>query len=594
MNNQSEVTSANDPQDFIAEYGGKILNAVEDHDVTIVVAPTGVGKSSEIPQLLLEIAARVVVTQPRRIAAESLARYVAQKSGTTIGDMVGYKTALESVCEQDTRIIYCTDGIETLRQIHRAYVPDDTVFILDEVHEWSINIELLIAWFKHLKQSGRIFKLVLLSATIDAETLAEHFEDAAIVTCGNPRHEIEDVVHRGGPALAAEGMLRKGYNVLVFVPGKAEIRKMIDAITKTGVEAMCFPFHAAMSSSDIDWVFESYDVPKCIVATTIAQTSITIPDIDVVVDGGLERGSEFRDGIDGLYTRPVSLAEGSQRRGRVGRTKKGFYIDCCRTPAAEREVYSIPAIQRGDLSSMMLSLMAAGIETFELPYLHQPTQKQLQHATEVLQNLGFLDEEDRLTDMGRQAAKLPLKPRAARMLLEGVENGMADYNVITLATLFDEGRHLWFREEEGRKLFAGQYIEHGVSDVFDRIKTYDVAVTLPDHQLFEYGVEPTTIRRLCERRTILSVRLERLGIVESPPHQVLNARYVIAGLSDLVYIKSSVSNEYRAESGEGSPRSPHSGFETTSKRIVGLPWNFERHTRFGPVLDRRLLWPTVL
>ncbi|OGG51023.1 hypothetical protein A3D72_03035 [Candidatus Uhrbacteria bacterium RIFCSPHIGHO2_02_FULL_57_19] len=577
----------------VEQHKGEILRAIKDRDVVIVVAPTGTGKSTQIPVMLLEVAELVVVTQPRRIAAESLARHVAMELKTDVGNIVGFQTAFSGEFSSSTRILYCTDGIEMLRQLHGARNPGSTIFVIDEAHEWSLNLEVLVAWFKKQITDGNPVKLIILSATIEADLLSAFFSDAEVINCEGKSFPVQEIPHAGNAISAAVRLLKRNLNVLVFVPGKQEIRETIAGITKSGVKAKCLPFHADLNTEDIQWVFESFDEPKCVVATTIAQTSLTIPDIDAVVDGGLERGSEYKNGVEGLYTRPVSLAEREQRRGRAGRTKPGYYIDCSKIPLKERSIFSIPSIKRHELSGMVLQVLAAGYEPEKLAFFHPPSLQRINEARQTLMNIGFLDAEQRLTKMGRQATSIPVQPRAAKMLLEAVnQNGVVDYNAITLAAVFDS-KNLWFRTEEGRALIAGNYLELGVSDAFEKIKTFDAASLLPVHKLTEYGIERSSFERLKEQRVLIVERLNRLGYSEGKQNRTLHAKFIVAGLSDLVFTRSAVSGDYTGIHGS-TPRKLSRGSTITAEKVVGLPWNFETHTDLGPVVRRMLLWATAI
>ncbi len=581
----------------VESHKDEILEGLREHDALIVVAPTGTGKSTQIPIMLLDIAELVIVTQPRRVAAEALARRVSIEQKSILGELVGFQTATKAMRSLNTRILYCTDGIEVLHQLHSKTSPQETIYVIDEVHEWNENLEVLIAWFKYLIDDGEPVKLVILSATVEADRLSEFFNNAPIINCEGKKFPIRDLEHSGGVVSAAVRLLKRGLNVLVFVPGKQEIRETISGIMRTDVKAKCLPFHADLGADDVSWVFESFDEPKCVVATTIAQTSLTIPDIDAVVDSGLERGNEYKHGVEGLYTKPTSLAERTQRRGRAGRTKPGIYIDCLKVPGLEeRDKFSTPAINRHELSGMVLQILAAGYDPETFAFFHEPDPGRLEEARQTLSHLGFLDQNRRLTRKGKQAARLPVPPRAARMVLEAVddENRTVDYNAVTLATLFSHTSSLEFKTDEGRELIMTNYDEVGVSDAFMHLKTYDAACLVPIHLLSTYGIERTTFDRLKEHRSEIVDRLMRMGYAETNAHSRLDTRYVVAGLSDLVFTRSKVSSDYTREGTETTPRKlPHRS-TITAERIVGMPWNFETHTDMGPVVRRLLLWATVI
>ncbi len=579
----------------VEQHRDDILEALKAHNVVIVVAPTGTGKSTKIPVMLLDMFELVVVTEPRRVAAESLARHVAFEMKAEIGGLVGFQTGYSERVSSDTRLLYCTDGIEVLRQLHHAKNPTETVFVIDEAHEWNLNLELLIAWFKRQLSEGTQIKIVILSATIEADQLAEFFGDAEVINCEGKPFPVQEIEHTGHAAGAAVRMLKRGHNVLVFVPGKEEIRRTIQSVERSGVSAKCLPFHADLNADDIGWIFESFDEPKCIVATTIAQTSLTIPDIDAVVDSGLQRGQEYKNGVNGLYTRPVALAEREQRRGRAGRTKSGFYIDCSDVPLPERALFSTPSIIKEDISGVVLHVLSAGYEPEELAFFHPPALDHIREAREVLKRIGLVDAQDRITELGRKAALLPMQPRAARMLLEAVDwqNKTADYNAITLSVLFGS-RQIEFKTEEGREFITGEYVELGDSDAFKDIKTFDAACLIPSHKLSEYGIDPTTFKRLEEQRALVVERLARLGLTQTRPHRTLQAKWIVAGLSDCVFNRSQVSSDYISDVPGSTPRKLPVGSTMEAERVVGLAWNYERHTDLGPIVKRTLWWATAI
>ncbi|MBR3153089.1 MAG: DEAD/DEAH box helicase, partial [Clostridia bacterium] len=272
----------------IAKYKDEIVKAVIENDIVILTAETGSGKSTQVPQYLAEIFQSVVVTEPRIMAAKTLAQRVADEMDVRVGIDVGYRTAYEKCALPTSKITYVTDGLQLVRTIFDENKENKNVLIIDEVHEWNLNIENLIAYCKFCKNEWNT-KVVIMSATMESNKLAEYFgEGTAVVDVPGSLYDVQ-VEERPKEFLIDSILenvsLRK--NVLVFVPGKREISNVIEELK--GTNAVILPLHAEMDWEEQNLCFKSYPNSKVIVATNVAQTSLTIPDIDVVVDTGLAR-----------------------------------------------------------------------------------------------------------------------------------------------------------------------------------------------------------------------------------------------------------------------------------------------------------------
>lgn len=290
---------------------------------------------------------------------------------TTLGETVGFRTALERKDSKNTSILYCTDGLELVRSLTDTK-NKPKVLVIDEVHEWNSNIETLVGWSKKKIQEGWCTKVVIMSATLEKESLSEYFgEDVYSFDVPGRLYPVS-FEQRSEESLipAITEMASEGRNTLVFVPGKKEISEVIKKISSNNVKAKVFPLHGELDSEEQKKCFYSYSIPKVIVATNVAQTSITIPDIDAVVDTGKERRLETYNGIQGLFLRDTSKADCMQRKGRAGRTKEGKYILCSNTYFEEREEFSVPEIQRCLLEQTVLRLATIGIDAVEFPFFH--------------------------------------------------------------------------------------------------------------------------------------------------------------------------------------------------------------------------------
>jgi len=430
----------------VAGYREEIVATVGYHAVTIITAETGAGKSTQVPKYLLQAGYNVVVTQPRRLAARTVAARVADELGEKLGGSIGYRTAESRIDSHRTRCLFVTDGLALVRELMGKSGNND-VLILDEVHEWNLSIEILVGWAKRQIASGAKFKLVIMSATMEAEKLSAFFNAAPVVTVPGRVFPVDELQ----PSVLLEDdvakLVREGRNVLVFQPGKAEIRKCITKLAGQNINAELLELHGELNPDDQDRCFKHYGRPKVVVATNVAQTSITVDDIDAVVDSGMERRTEVVDGVEGLYIRPISLADGEQRKGRAGRTKPGVYIDHC--AAADRLDYPTAEVLRVRLDMTVLRLLMAGIDMEELELFHQPSRDAIHAAKRALTSLGCITAAGEVTPTGKQVAKLPLSANIGRMVVEAIRLGVLE-DVITIAAIIEVGGIVDRRESAWR------------------------------------------------------------------------------------------------------------------------------------------------
>lgn len=414
---------------------GEIVAAVGNHPVVIITTETGAGKSTQVPQYLLRAGYDMLVTQPRRLPARTVAERVAEEYGTSLGDVVGYRTAYEHQDSKATRCLFVTDGLALVRELMGA--EQRSVLIIDEVHEWNLNIEVLVAWARREIKAGATFKLVLMSATLEAERLSAYFDGAPIINAPGRTFPVEERAPKGrGPHEDAADLLREGRNVLMFFPGKGEIQAAMTHFSKLKLNAEILPLHGELSPEEQNRCFRTYGRPKCVVSTNVAQTSVTIPDIDAVVDSGMERRIELVDGIEGLYLKPISLADAAQRKGRAGRTKAGIYIDWCQ--ASKRLEYPKAEILRVRLDQTVLRLAVAGINMEELKFFHQPDLDKIHEARRALVALGCMDASGKVTPIGHRVSKMPISVKYGRMIVEAEKLGVVD-DIITIAAILEQG-----------------------------------------------------------------------------------------------------------------------------------------------------------
>lgn len=414
----------------VLDFRDRIVETIDSHQVTIVVAETGAGKSTQVPQYLAEHGyTKVIVTQPRILAARNLSTRVreewALRNKEDSDRIIGYRTAHERDDSPDTKILYCTDGLQLVREITGAGTSDRQVLVLDEVHEWNENMEVLVAWAKKRCQEEPNFKVVIMSATIETDALAEYFETDAVI---NVPGRSFGVAKRRGTDVISEiinQVTTHQSNMLVFLPGKAEIQDVSDAV-KAKADAAgvpIIPLHSQLEATAQQQAFASYPNGKIILATNIAQTSVTIDDIDVVIDSGLERRSEVRNGVEGLFLAQISQADCLQRAGRAGRTKEGEYIlapydtlPCLKFE--DRPEYATPEILRKHIDRLTLRLASVGIDIEILDFYHDPSNKAIQRAKRTLVALGAMTRSGEVTAIGRQMEQFPVESSYGRMLVE--------------------------------------------------------------------------------------------------------------------------------------------------------------------------------
>jgi HrpA-like RNA helicase len=417
----------------VRDYFQQILDAVDNNQVTIITAETGAGKSTQIPQYLAEHGYnRVVVTQPRILAARNLTHRVreewALRNTEDASEIIGYRTAHERDDSGNTKILYCTDGLQLVREITGSGISEKQVLVLDEVHEWNENMEVLVAWAKKRCEEEPRFKVVVMSATIETDLLANYFGTKAVIDI--PGRYFEVTKRRGKDVLSEifAQIENRGKNVLVFLPGKSEIQNVTDAIEKKAAAAgvPVIPLHSQLEADDQQKAFASYPNGKIILATNIAQTSVTIDDIDMVIDSGLERQSEVRSGVEGLFIAQISQADSLQRAGRAGRTRPGEYVlaqydtmPCLKFE--ERPPYAIPEIMRKHIDRLTLRLANVGIDIETLDFYHDPSKRAIQRAKKTLVALGALTANGEVTDIGREMEQFPVESNYGRMLVEATK-----------------------------------------------------------------------------------------------------------------------------------------------------------------------------
>ena len=414
----------------VDDFRAEIERAVADNPVVILTAETGAGKSTRVPWWLWRAGKKVHVTQPRRIAARALSNFLARSCGVPWGREIGYQTGLDANKSPATTLLYLTDGVQMVREIQGRR--DYDVLVLDEVHEWNLNQEVLVGQMRKnldegvFRRSGQ--RALIMSATLKARQISAFLHHAPVITVPGRGFPVD--CQRRHPCFLlpdAATLLEEGHNILVFQPGKQEIDDTIENLKELlehdGRKAVILPLHSELSISEQSKVFRNYPLPKAVIATDIAQTSLTIDDIDAVIDSGLKKEVRLVSGIEGLYPTEISTSECKQRAGRAGRVKKGWYILCSERGMEDRLDYPEPEIRRLNLESVVLRMFTWGMSPLEFTFFHKPNRSLILKAIQNLRTFGALTAENRVTADGRRMADLPLSLSAAGLLLEGEKGG---------------------------------------------------------------------------------------------------------------------------------------------------------------------------
>ena len=455
------------PELPVSQRRDDIAAAIRDHQVVIVAGETGSGKTTQLPKICLElgrgVAGQIGHTQPRRIAARTVAERIAEELKTDLGDVVGYKVRFTDKSGDNTAVKLMTDGILLAeigsdRNLHRY----DTL-IIDEAHERSLNIDFILGYLRQLLPRRPDLKVIITSATIDPERFAEHFKDpqtqqpAPIVEVSGRTYPVQvryrpvndpearaDVEERDQVQAISDAigeLEREGPgDILVFLSGEREIRDAADAL-KGRPKLDVLPLYSRLSAAEQHRVFEpsrSSQVRRVVLATNVAETSLTVPGIRYVIDPGTARISRYshRTKVQRLPIEAISQASANQRKGRCGRVADGI---CIRLYSQEdfesRPEFTDPEIQRTNLASVILQMAAARLgDVRKFPFVDPPDPRAVTDGVRLLEELNAMSS-DRLTETGRQMARLPVDPRIARMIIESGRQGCAREILVIAAAL---------------------------------------------------------------------------------------------------------------------------------------------------------------
>ncbi|WP_084718513.1 ATP-dependent RNA helicase HrpA [Streptacidiphilus carbonis] len=572
-----------------------ILEAIRDNQVVIIAGETGSGKTTQIPKICLELGrgVRGLIghTQPRRIAARTVAERVAEELGTELGRTVGWKVRFTDQVGPETAVKVMTDGILLAEIQNDRLLRQYDTLIIDEAHERSLNIDFILGYLKQLLPKRPDLKLVITSATIDPERFARHFadsrtgEDAPIIEVSGRTYPVEvryrPVVEEGdedgedGPdrdrdqvqaicdAVDELGEEGRG-DILVFLSGEREIRDTADALEKQNYKfTEVVPLYARLSSAEQHRVFQPHSGRRIVLATNVAETSLTVPGIRYVIDPGTARISRYshRTKVQRLPIEAVSQASANQRKGRCGRTSDGI---CIRLYSEEdflsRPEFTDPEILRTNLASVILQMTAAGLgDIGAFPFLEPPDRRNIKDGVDLLQELGALQTSGRvntLTPVGRKLSALPVDPRLARMVLEAEKHGVVrEVMVITAALSIQDPRE---RPVE-KRAHADQLHARFTDPTSDFLTYLNLWRHLKDQQK---ALSSSQFRRMCKSEFLNYLRIREWQDIDAQLRQVARSleielghpadevdgdavhRSLLAGLLSHIGLKDAEKQEY--------------------------------------------------
>ncbi len=541
-------------------------------DRVLLKAPTGSGKSTAIPGMLLDagIPGKILVIEPRRMAARLLAGWVAKQRKATLGNEVGYAVRFDTKYRADSRIIYLTDGV------FQRWIQDDPeltgvgAVVFDEFHERRLAVDIALARCLDLQQGPRPdLRVVVMSATLETAGLADYLAPAISLEAGGRAHPVQ-IIHRpdrppvndrrGGPPretpvwekmvnVCREAMaMPDAGNILMFLPGTHEIRKTMEMLEGGSLAKGwdVLPLYSALPPAAQEAAISPGTRPKIIVATNVAETSLTIEGVRTVIDSGLARTASFepRRGINTLLIKKISRAASEQRAGRAGRTAPGRAFRLwSEADHGRRAEFEAPEVHRVDLAEAVLLLKAAGVmEIREFRWFNAPTEESLTRAERLLHDLGALDPLGQLTEEGAKMASLPLEPRFSRLMLAGHEHGCVAETAFIAATVQGEGIFTNKRGSTGRKDFIFPDDDTDFAGEWRAFESAE-AMGFDPHRCDALGIMARSARETAQGLDRLCSLAKRFGWqwlpVDFKSHREAIGKAMLASFSDQLAIRFS-------------------------------------------------------
>ena len=507
-----------------------IKQAIDNNQVVIIAGETGSGKTTQIPKMCLELGRGIDGfighTQPRRLAARSVASRIAEELHSEIGKEVGFKVRFSDNVSENSHIKLMTDGILLAEIQHDKYLNQYDTIIIDEAHERSLNIDFLLGYFKQLLPKRKDLKLIITSATIDPERFSKHFFDAPIIQVSGRTYPVEIRYHE--PASAADSnaddeqdqttaicdavdeLLReKPGDILIFLSGERDIRDTQDALSKRQYRnTEIVPLYARLSAAEQNKIFQSHTGRRIVLATNVAETSLTVPGIKYVIDPGLARMSRYshKSKVQRLPIEAISQASANQRAGRCGRVSDGI---CIRLYSEQdflsRSEFTDPEIIRTHLSSVILQMMALGLgEVSQFPFIQPPDNKNVNDGMKLLEELQAIERKQNryvLTPLGRKIARLPVDPRYARMVVEsGSRDCAKEVMIITAGLSIQDPRE----RPQDKKQAADEKHSEFVNAESDFMSLLNLWIAFSNHQK---TLSNSQLRKWCKEHFVHYLRM---------------------------------------------------------------------------------------
>jgi len=450
----------------VSERKDDILKAILENQVVIICGETGSGKTTQLPKICLEagrgVAGYIGHTQPRRIAARSVANRIAEELKQPLGKAVGFKIRFSDHTSPESLVKLMTDGILLAETQNDRFLDQYDTLIIDEAHERSLNIDFLLGYMKWLLPRRPDFKLIVTSATIDPERFSRHFNDAPIINVSGRTYPVEiryrpieqaeeedetgDELQRGILAAVDELHRESTGDILVFLIGERDIRETAESLRKHHpIDCEILPLYSRLSNAEQEQIFKAHKKRRIVLSTNVAETSLTVPGIRAVIDAGHARISRYshRSKLQRLPIENISQASANQRAGRCGRVGPGVCIRLySEADYLSRPEFTEPEILRTNLAAVILQMKALGLgDLADFPFLEPPDERMIRDGLRTLQEINAIDDQRRLTEIGKKLYKLPVDPRLARILLAASdENSLTEVAIIVSALSLQDPR----------------------------------------------------------------------------------------------------------------------------------------------------------
>jgi len=596
------------PELPVTDRRADLLAAITEHQVVIVAGETGSGKSTQLPKLCLEagrgVDGMIGHTQPRRLAARAVAERVAAELGEEVGGAVGYAVRFTDRVSDRTLIKVMTDGILLAEIANDRLLHRYDTLIIDEAHERSLNIDFLLGYLTRLRARRPDLKIIITSATIDTERFARHFDDAPVINVSGRTYPVE-VRYRPLDGDSSEGAVDRDQiqgicdavdelcgegpgDILVFLSGEREIRDTADALRQQErADTEILPLYARLSMADQHRVFAPHRGRRIVLATNVAETSLTVPGIRYVIDGGTARISRYnrRTKVQRLPIEAISQASADQRAGRCGRVGPGVCIRLyAETDYAGRPPFTEPEILRTNLASVILQMAALGLgEVASFPFVEPPDRRAVKDGITLLEELGALDPDNEgtrrwLTPTGRHLARLPLDPRLGRMILEAEHTGcVREVSVIAAALSIQDPRERPTGKEQAAAE-AHRRFRHPDSDL---LATLNLWTYLHDQQ---HALSSSAFRRMCRNEYLNYLRVREWQDLVAQLRQVTNrmgirtnhddaapntiTRALLAGLLSHIAVRDPERGDYLGARGARLSIAPGSALQKNQPRWI--------------------------